>query len=128
MVLMAAAGLDNDEIAACLDTRREVVSKAPKRFFEQGLPGLNERPRGGRLRSFPPEVVAPSRPRPASAVPLGRAFSRLHVPDIISEVVARGIVADISGTTIWRWCQWPPGGARSSSAMAPGPATDPPKG
>ncbi len=36
IVLMAAAGLDNDEIAARLDTRREIVSKWRKRFFEQG--------------------------------------------------------------------------------------------
>lgn len=34
---------------------------------------------------------------------LGVPLSRLHVPDIASEVVARGITADISGTTIWRW-------------------------
>jgi transposase len=54
IVLMAEAGLDNDEIAARLDTRREIVSKWRKRFFEQGLPGLEERPRGGRPPSFPP--------------------------------------------------------------------------
>jgi transposase len=54
IVLMAAAGLDNDEIAARLDTRREIVSKWRKRFFEQGLPGLEERPRGGRPPAFPP--------------------------------------------------------------------------
>lgn len=30
-------------------------------------------------------------------------LSRLHIPDIASEVLTRGIVADISGTTIWRW-------------------------
>jgi len=30
-------------------------------------------------------------------------LSRLHVPDIATEVAARGIAADISGTTIWRW-------------------------
>jgi transposase len=54
IVLMAASGLDNDEIAARLDTRREIVSKWRKRFFEQGLAGLDERPRGGRPPSFPP--------------------------------------------------------------------------
>ena len=30
-------------------------------------------------------------------------LSRLHVPDITSEVVNRGIVAEISGRTVWRW-------------------------
>lgn len=54
IVLMAAEGLDNDEIAARLDTRREIVSKWRKRFFEQGLPGLEERPRGGRPPIFSP--------------------------------------------------------------------------
>jgi len=34
---------------------------------------------------------------------LGVPLSRLHVPDIATEVVGRGIVAEISGTTIWRW-------------------------
>jgi hypothetical protein len=34
---------------------------------------------------------------------LGVPLSRLHIPDIATEVAARGIVADISGTTIWRW-------------------------
>lgn len=54
IVLLAADGLDNDEIAARLDTRREVVSKWRKRFFEHGLAGLEERPRGGRPPVFPP--------------------------------------------------------------------------
>jgi hypothetical protein len=30
-------------------------------------------------------------------------LSRLHVPDLRVEAIARGLVADISGTTIWRW-------------------------
>ena len=34
---------------------------------------------------------------------LGVPLSRLHVPDIVSEVVTRGIVAEISGTTVWCW-------------------------
>jgi transposase len=54
IVLMAADGLGNDEIAARLGTRREVVSKWRKRFFEHGIAGLEERPRGGRPPAFPP--------------------------------------------------------------------------
>jgi len=54
IVLMAATGMDNDEIAARLDTRREIVSKWRKRFFEHGLGGLDERPRGGRPPVFSP--------------------------------------------------------------------------
>jgi transposase len=54
IVLLAATGLDNDEIANRLDTRREIVSKWRKRFYEQGMVGLEERPRGGRPAVFPP--------------------------------------------------------------------------
>ena len=54
IILMAAEGLDNDEIAVRLDTRREIVSKWRKRFFEHRLPGLDERPRGGRPPIFSP--------------------------------------------------------------------------
>jgi len=50
---MAAQGIDNDEIAARLDTRREVVSQWRKRFFEDRLAGLDERVRPGRPRVHP---------------------------------------------------------------------------
>jgi DNA-directed RNA polymerase specialized sigma24 family protein len=54
IVLYAAQGLRNDEIAARLDTPRQVVSKWRKRFFEQGVAGLEELPRQGRPGVFPP--------------------------------------------------------------------------
>ena len=54
MILLAAQGLNNDQIAAQLDTRREVVSMWRKRFFEHRLEGLEERSRPGRPRSFSP--------------------------------------------------------------------------
>lgn len=54
MVLLAADGLGNDEIAQRLNTRRGVVSMWRKRFFEERLVGLEERSRGGRPPVFPP--------------------------------------------------------------------------
>lgn len=54
IVLYAAEGLGNDEIAARLDTSRQIVCKWRKRFFEDGLAGLEERPRGGRPGIFSP--------------------------------------------------------------------------
>ena len=56
MILLAAEGLSNDEIAQRLDSRREVVSQWRKRFFTERLEGLEERPRPGRPRSFPPRT------------------------------------------------------------------------
>ena len=54
MILLAAEGFDNDEIARRLETRREVVWQWRKRFYEMRLAGLEERPRPGRPRVFPP--------------------------------------------------------------------------
>lgn len=50
MILLAAQGLRNDQIAARLNTRREVVSQWRKRFYNLRLTGLEERPRSGRPR------------------------------------------------------------------------------
>lgn len=54
IVLMAAEGLRNDEIASRLSTRREVVSKWRKRFAENRMAGLEELPRRGRPAVFSP--------------------------------------------------------------------------
>ena len=55
IILLAAAGLGNDVIAARLDTPRQIVSKWRKRFCLWRLPGLDEQPRGGRPPRFSPQ-------------------------------------------------------------------------
>jgi hypothetical protein len=54
MILLAAEGVENDEIARRLQTRREVVWQWRKRFYEKRLAGLEERPRPGRPRALSP--------------------------------------------------------------------------
>jgi Winged helix-turn helix len=54
MILLAARGLENDDIARQLGTYRDVVSQWRKRFFEKRLAGLEELSRPGRPRVFPP--------------------------------------------------------------------------
>ena len=54
IVVAAAEGRSNDEIAAALSIGRDVVSLWRKRFFYERLLGLDERPRSGRPRVFPP--------------------------------------------------------------------------
>ncbi len=56
MILFAAEGAGNDEIASRLDTRREVVSLWRKRFYLERLVGLEERSRPGRPRTFSPRT------------------------------------------------------------------------
>jgi hypothetical protein len=55
-------------------------------------------------RHFPPEIVVTVKAL-ACELPsrLGVPLSRWHVPDLAKEVKACGLVADISGTAIWRW-------------------------
>lgn len=56
IVLMAAQGLQNKEIAARLSTPVQIVSKWRKRFFEERLSGLEERGRSSRSPVFPPRA------------------------------------------------------------------------
>ena len=55
IVLLASQGLGNDQIAARLDTLRQVISKWRHRFYIHRLPGLDELPRGGRPARFSPQ-------------------------------------------------------------------------
>jgi transposase-like protein len=56
IVLLAAAGQENIEIARRLDTPVQIVSKWRKRFFEEGVAGLAERSRTGRRPGFSPSA------------------------------------------------------------------------
>src|SRR6266704_6266828 len=54
MILYAADGQSNAEIARRLETAADVVGRWRKRFFEERLAGLEDRERAGRPRRFPP--------------------------------------------------------------------------
>jgi transposase len=54
IVLLSAEGLSNKEIGERLDLPRQIASKWRKRFFDQRLAGLQERPRRGRPGAFSP--------------------------------------------------------------------------
>src|SRR5215472_11396980 len=70
-------------------------------------------PAAGVRPAFPPSVVVEVKAL-ACELPhrLGLPLSRFSVSEIQREVVAEGIVAQISGTTLWRWlsrdalCPW----------------------
>jgi len=54
VILLAAQGLRNDQIADRLSLPRQIVSKWRKRFFQERLPGLEDLPRAGRPPVFSP--------------------------------------------------------------------------
>ena len=63
IVLMAAEGMENKEIAASLSLPPQTVSKWRKRFFEERISGLAERPRR------PSRSVGPPHPSKVSGAP-----------------------------------------------------------
>jgi hypothetical protein len=61
-------------------------------------------PEAGDLPAFPPSVIVEVKAL-ACELPsrLGLPLSRFSLADIRNEVLAQGIVAQISGSTLWRW-------------------------
>ena len=104
IVLLAAEGVANVEIARRVGVCVDVVSKWRKRFCLQGLAGLKDRPRSGRPRRFGSEVVAGIKalacePPEARAVPLSRWSSF----ELAAQAVSEGLVESISSSTVRRW-------------------------
>jgi transposase len=104
IVLDAAAGLPNALIARRVGVAPNTVLKWRKRFFKEGLQGLRERKRPGRPRVFPAAVVACAK-AVACELPATRGvpLSRWSLGELRQELIATGLVDDISTTTLWRW-------------------------
>jgi transposase len=54
-ILLAAEGLENKQIGEKLQMPRQIICKWRKRFFEQRLVGLQDRPRRGRPSRLSPQ-------------------------------------------------------------------------
>jgi transposase len=104
IVLGAAEGAANTEIAAEVNVHVDTVRKWRRRFAATGLPGLEDRPRSGRRRGFTPvqvaEVKALACTLPAET---GAPLSRWSSTDLAAEVITRGIAETISAATVRRW-------------------------
>jgi transposase len=104
IVLLAAEGVQNTEIARRVGVCVDVASRWRKRFCQQGLEGLRDRPRSGRPRTFGSSVVAGVKalacePPEQRAVPLSRWSSH----ELATQAVAEGLVGSISSSTVRRW-------------------------
>ncbi len=104
IVLMAAAGETNRSIAQRLGIAPNTALKWRRRFFEEGLDGLDDRPRSGRPKVFPPRVVAQVK-AVACELPAahGVPLSRFSAAEIVTEVIGSGVVERISVSTVARW-------------------------
>jgi transposase len=104
IVLLAADGEQNVDIARRVGVCADVASKWRKRFCEEGLAGLADRPRSGRPRVFGSEVVAGIKalacePPEDRGVPLSRCSSL----ELAAHAVGEGLVETISSSTVRRW-------------------------
>jgi len=104
VVLLAAAGHTNAHIAWRLEVTGNTVRKWRRRFSQQGLAGLRDRPRPGRPRRFPAAVVAEAKAT-ACELPATRSTptSRWSLADPRQELLVTGLVDEVSTTTLWRW-------------------------
>jgi len=104
IVLLAAGGARNVDIAEKLDVCVDVASKWRKRFCQEGVAGLADRARSGRPRRFGPAVVAGIKalacePPAERDVPLSRWSSA----ELASQAVSEGLVESVSSSTVRRW-------------------------
>jgi transposase len=103
-VLLAAEGWTNVDIADEVGAHVDVVSRWRKRFCQERLAGLADRPRSGRPRSFPAQVVAQVKAMACEApaqrdVPLARWSSA----ELAVQAVAEVMVGSVAASTVRRW-------------------------
>jgi len=104
VILMAAEGMENEEIGEKLNLPRKTVNKWRKRFFYKREKELVDRPRAGRPFSFPPEDIAQIKAL-ACQLPAERGIplSRFSITEIVREVISQAIVPSVSDSSVWRW-------------------------
>jgi transposase len=104
IVLLAADGMANRAVAACLGVCEDTARKWCRRYCERGMAGLADAPRPGRPRKFPARVVAEVKAL-ACELPAGsgRPLARWTCPELAREAAGAGIVASVSASTVRRW-------------------------
>ena len=104
MVLAAADGQPNAQIAESLGMHLDTVRTWRGRFAAEGMKGLADRPRSGRPPLFTAAVRAEVKALACSLpAELGLPLSRWSSTDLAQEAVARGITDTLSGSTVRRW-------------------------
>ena len=104
IVLLAAVGAGNSEIARRLGTCADTARKWRRRYCEKGLEGLADAPRAGRPRVFPAAVVAGVKAL-ACELPAesGTPLARWTCPELARKTAASGVSPAPSPSTVRRW-------------------------
>ena len=102
IVVAAAAGLSNQQVADQLGISRETVRKWRGRYADRRLAGLLDLPRSGRPTKFTPvqiaevKAIACTSPDADKDIPL----ARWSVAEIASQAVREHVVDEISRHTV----------------------------
>jgi transposase len=104
IVLAAAEGESNANIARRLAVCEDTVRRWRRRFCVSGIDGRTDRPRGGRPRVYPASAVAQIKalacePPARTGVPL----SRWSCPELVKQAGERGILKRVSVSSVHRW-------------------------
>ncbi len=102
IVLYAADGLCNREIAARLQMCSKVVGQWRRRFAEHRVEGLQDQARSGRPRRFPPAQIAEVKAVACEPPSQGAPLSRRSGADVHRLVIERSI-CEASRSTVLRW-------------------------
>jgi transposase len=100
ILLKAAAGEEDSAIAAALSVGRATVERTRRRFVEEGLGALEERPRPGTLPKLDAKAQARLIAEACSAAPEGRQRWTLRL--LADRVVALGLAASYSSESVRR--------------------------
>lgn len=104
IILAAADGGSNAEIARKVGAHLDTVRTWRRRFAEKGTEGLADRPRSGRPPVFAATVRAEVKAL-ACALPAeqGLPLSRWSCAELAREAVTRGVTDTLSASTVRRW-------------------------
>jgi hypothetical protein len=106
MILYAAQGMSNHEIANCLDTRRESGLALAQALPYRPPRWVRRTGSTGSPPDFSPQNSSYKlRPLPASCRRSTTCLSRWSTHDLVEQVQHSGLVASLSGSTLWRWLQ-----------------------
>ena len=98
MLLKADQGLSDEQIAQAVDTSRATVLRTRKRFVEEGLEALNERPRSGQPNKLDGKQQAHIIAVACSDPPQGHAHWTLRL--LAAKVVQLDFAESISPETV----------------------------
>lgn len=102
-ILLASQGFTNAQIAERLDVSRQSVSEWRSGSLTRAWRGSRSGRGRGARRLFPAQVAEVKALACELPAQKGIPLSRWSSAEIACEAVKRGIVAEISGATVWRW-------------------------